>query len=307
MTSAEVFVQQLINGLMLGILYALIAVGFTLFRGVFNIIHFGHGDIFMLGSFIALGLYEFVLAKSGIPVGITLVIIILCSSIIMSVIGVATERLFIKPVSKAPLLISLLVTLGLGITIRESVRIFYPRGADPKVFPKLLPTGFYQIGGVIVRYDNLILISISLFLMVCVYLLINKTKMGSAIRAVAQDAEAAMMMGVDRDKTVDTTFVIGSVLATIAGIMYGLYYGQTMFTIGALNGIKGFSAAVIGGLGNVYGAIVGGLLFGLVETLSAAVLPSGSENRMVFAFIVVLIFLVFRPSGILGEKVYQRV
>ena len=131
--------------------------------------------------------------------------------------------------------------------------------------------------------------------------------MGSAIRAVAQDGEAAQMMGVNMDRTIDMTFVIGSAVAAIAGIMSGLYYGKTMFNVGLMMGVIGFSAATIGGLGNIYGAIVGGLLFGLLETFAAAILPYGAENKRVFAFLIVILFLVFRPTGILGEKTYERV
>jgi len=308
MSTIEVLAQQLINGVMLGVQYGLIAVGFTLFFGVLDIIHFGHGDVFMLGSFIALAMYNLLIPlASAINPLLLLLILIIATGLIMAGVGVLSERLFIKPVSEAPMLISLLVTLGLSITLRESVRVFYPRGADPKKFPRLLPDGFFEIGNVVIRYDNIILFVMAALLILIVYLIINQTKMGMAIRAVAQDSEAAMMMGVNRNRIIDMTFVIGSVLAAIAGIMYGLYYGQTMFTIGALGGVIGFSAAVIGGLGNIYGAIVGGLLFGLIEVFSAALLPAGSENRKVFAFLVVLLFLVFRPSGILGEKVHERV
>ncbi len=308
MSFFEMFIQQSINGLMLGIMYALVAVGITLYFGVLNVINFAHGDFFMLGSFIALILYSTVgalgFASSTI---LTLLYLLAGSMILTAALGVVTERLFIKPVSKAPMLISLLITLGLGIAIREAVRVFYPRGSDPKGFPTLLPQGAFEIGKVVIRYENIIIFGVGVLVIILVNLLINRTKIGAAIRAVAQDGEAAMMMGVDLTRTVDITFIIGSAVAAIAGIMNGLYYGQTMFNTGAIIGVIGFCAAVMGGLGNIYGAIVGGLLFGLLETFFAALVPGGAENKRVFAFFIVILFLIFKPTGILGEKASERV
>jgi branched-chain amino acid transport system permease protein len=308
MTFLDVLVQQSINGLMLGIMYSLVAVGFTLYFGVLDVINFAHGDFFMLGGFMALVLFS--IAETMGWAGNTFLVVIYLfvgSMLLTGLVGVVTERLCVRPVSKAPMLISLLVTLGLGIAIREAVRVLYPRGSDPKGFPTLLPQGSFNLGNIVIRYENIIIFGLGVIIIIVVSSLINRTKMGAAIRAVAQDGEAAMMMGVDLDRTVDITFLIGSAVAAVAGIMNGFYYGQTMFNVGAMMGVIGFSAAVIGGLGNVYGAIVGGILFGLLETFAAALLPFGTENKRVFAFLVVILFLVFRPTGILGEKVYERV
>ncbi|NPV87222.1 MAG: branched-chain amino acid ABC transporter permease [Anaerolineae bacterium] len=301
-------IQQSINGLMLGIMYSLVAVGFTLYFGVLNVINFSHGDFFMLGGFMALILYG-IADTLGWTQNVPLLIIYLFlgSMILTALIAIITARICVKPVSKAPMLISLLVTLGLGIAIREAVRVFYPRGSDPKGFPTLLPQGSLSIGNIVIRYENVIIFVLGVLVIVVVNYLITKTKMGMAIRAVAQDGEAAMMMGVDLDRTIDITFLIGAAVAAVAGIMNGFYYGQIMFNMGAMMGVIGFSASVIGGLGNVYGAIVGGILFGLLETFAAATLPMGAENKRVFAFFIVILFLVFKPTGILGEKVYERV
>jgi branched-chain amino acid transport system permease protein len=289
-------------------MYSLVAVGFTLYFGVLDVINFAHGDFFMLGSFFALALYSLAeaLGFAG-SIWIVVIYLFLGSMLLTGLVGVVTQRLFIKPVSKAPMLISLLVTLGLGIAIREAVRITYPRGSDPKGFPTLLPQGSFNVGNIVIRYENLIIFGLGVLVIVIVSFLINRTKMGAAIRAVAQDGEAAMMMGVDLTRTVDLTFLIGSAVAAVAGIMNGFYYGKTMFNVGAMMGVIGFSAATIGGLGNIYGAIVGGILFGLLETFAAAVLPYGAENKRVFAFLIVILFLVFRPTGILGEKIFERV
>jgi branched-chain amino acid transport system permease protein len=306
MPPLEVLLQQAFNGLMLGIMYALIAVGFTLFFGVLDVIHFSHGDIFMLGAFAGL-----TLAGLGATVGlgspaVILPLTLLGAMVVTGLVGVAAERACVKPLAKAPPLMTLLATLSLGLVIREAILIFYPRGADPKPFPSLLPAGGFDVAGVFVRYDNLAILAIGGLAMVAVDWIITRTRMGAAIRAVAQDAEAAQMMGVDLDRTVDVTFFLGSALAAVAGVLNGLYYSEIHFIMGMMGGVIGFSAAAIGGLGNVYGAILGGLLFGVLQTLAAAFIPRGSEFRDVVAFAVVMVFMVLKPTGLLGEKPVER-
>jgi branched-chain amino acid transport system permease protein len=292
---------------MLGVMYALVAVGFTLFFGVLDVIHFSHGDIFMLGAFAGLTVLAGLAAVGlGTP-AVALVLAFAGSILVVGALGVVAERVCVRPLARASPLMTLLATLSLGLVIRESVLIFYPRGADPKPFPQLLPAGGFELGGVAIRYENLVILAVAVLAMISVDLLTNHTRMGAAIRAVAQDPEAAQMMGVNLDATVDLTFFIGSGLAAIAGILSGLYYSEIHFIMGVSGGVIGFSAAAIGGLGNVYGAILGGLLFGMVQTLSAALIPRGSEFRDVVAFAVVMLFLIVRPSGILGEKSVERV
>ncbi len=315
MSGSEVIIQILFNGLMLGIQYSLIAVGFTLFFGVLDVINFSHGDVFMLGAFISLILINIIsgIGVTGFGYIILLVFIFLSAMLITGAFGIIFERLAVKPVSKGPPLMSLLATLGLGITIREMIRIFYPRGSESKRFPELFKPLFtdsevaIHIKNIVLRYDNLIILTIGVLVIVAVALYINKTKMGLAIRAVAQDGEAAEMMGVNKNLVIDTTFFIGAALAAVGGILNGLYYNTLIFDMGAMAGVIGFSAAVIGGLGNIYGAVVGGFIFALTQSLSAVFIPHGSEYMDVVAFGVVIIFLVFKPSGILGEKMYERV
>ena len=307
MPPIELLLQQAFNGLMLGVMYALIAVGFTLFFGVLDVIHFSHGDIFMLGAFAGLSML-LGLGAAGLASPVLALPLAFAGSIaITGLVGVAAERACVRPLARSSPLMTLLATLSLGLVIRESVLIFYPRGADPKPFPQLLPQGGFEVGGVSIRYENLAILAIGFAAMVAVDLLINRTRMGAAIRAVAQDPEAARMMGVNLDRTVDATFFLGSALAAVAGILSGLYYSEIHFIMGITGGVIGFSAAAIGGLGNVYGAIVGGLLFGVLQTTAAALIPRGSEFRDVVAFAVVMLFLIFRPSGILGEKSVERV
>jgi branched-chain amino acid transport system permease protein len=303
----ELLLQQALNGLMLGVMYALVAVGFTLFFGVLDVIHFSHGDIFMLGAFAGLTVLAGLSALGlGAP-AVALALAFAGSILVVGLLGVLAERVCVRPLARSSPLMTLLATLSLGLVIREAVLIFYPRGADPKPFPQLLPAGGFEAAGVTIRYENLAILAIAVLAMISVDLLINRTCTGAAIRAVAQDPEAAQMMGVNLDRTVDLTFFIGSGLAAIAGILSGLYYSEIHFIMGVSGGVIGFSAAAIGGLGNVYGAILGGLLFGMVQTMSAALIPRGSEFRDVVAFAVVMLFLIVRPSGILGEKSVERV
>lgn len=307
MPPIELLLQQAWNGLMLGVMYALIAVGFTLFFGVLDVIHFAHGDIFMLGAFAGLSVLAGFAAVGLVQPLIALALAFVAAIVITGAVGVAAERACVKPLARSSPLMTLLATLSLGLVIREAVLIFYPRGADPKPFPRLLPSGGFEVGGVLIRYDNLAILVIGFAAMVAVDRIIKGTRMGAAIRAVAQDPEAAQMMGVNLGRTVDATFFLGSGLAAVAGILTGLYYSEVHFIMGITGGVIGFSAAAIGGLGNVYGAILGGLLFGVLQTTAAALIPRGSEFRDVVAFAVVMLFLVVRPSGILGEKSVERV
>ena len=307
MPPLELLLQQAWNGLMLGAMYALIAVGFTLFFGVLDVIHFSHGDIFMLGAFAGLSVLAGLAAAGLAQPLVALALAFVAAIVITGFVGVAAERVCVKPLARSSPLMTLLATLSLGLVIREAVLIFYPRGADPKPFPRLLPSGGFEVGGVLIRHDNLIILAIGFAAMVAVDRIIKGTRMGAAIRAVAQDPEAAQMMGVNLNRTVDATFFLGSGLAAVAGILSGLYYSEVHFIMGITGGVIGFSAAAIGGLGNVYGAILGGLLFGVLQTTAAALIPRGSEFRDVVAFAVVMLFLVVRPRGILGEKSAERV
>jgi branched-chain amino acid transport system permease protein len=306
---AEIF-QQCINALLLGCTYTLIAVGFNLFFGALNVVHFSHGDVCILGAFVILILYS--TAKSlgflaSIPLPIFVPFLIVIVMVLTGIIGVFFERVVIRPFRHAPLLMVLVATVALGIVIREAVRLSFPHGSNPQIFPGILPQTSYNLGGILLRLDNLIILGSTIFLITMMFLFIKRTKMGAAIRAISQDGEAAMMMGIDMDRTVAATFFLGSALGAMAGILIGAYNNIIRFDMGLMGGVKGFSAAVVGGLGNVYGAIVGGLILGCVETFAAAFVPGGTPYTDVFAFLVVIFFLIFKPSGIFGEKVYEKV
>jgi len=302
--------EQFFIALMLSSNYILIAVGFTLFFGAINIVHFSHGDVAMIGSFagiILYGLTQVLGVAKVLPYWTIILGIVVLTIFFIGVLGTLFERTLIKPFRSSPMLITLVATVALGIVIRESIRLFYPQGSNPQLFPKLFPQTYFEIGGLIVRHEHLIIFAISILLIVAMFVFINKTRVGLAIRAISQDMEAASLMGVNVDIVIAVTFFIGSLLAGVAGLLTGVYFSVVKFDIGLMAGIKGFSAAVVGGLGNFYGAILGGLLLGFVESLASAYIPAGSPYKDVYAFIIVIFFLIFRPSGIMGEKQFEKV
>lgn len=299
----DTIINQVIHGIMLGIMYSLVAVGFTLYFGVLNLIQFSHGEIFMVGAFVGLIIINFLTLILGIQDPVLLLLVaFIGSSILTGLFSILFGRITIRPIIKAPPIIALLTTLAAGISIRYFVMAFYPAGSEPKRFPALLPDWQTDIGGVILRFDSLFIFVLGFILIIGTYLFINRTKMGIAMRAVAQDRETAAMMGVNINKVIDTTFALGGILAACAGIFNGLYYREIIFDMGALYGVVGFSAAVIGGLGNIFGAIVGGFLFALLGNFTSAFIPGGSAYRFVVAFAFLIVFLVIMPKGILGTR-----
>lgn len=299
--------QHIMNGLMLGMMYALVAVGFTLFFGVLDVIQFSHGDVLTVGAFV--GLATFIgLRHAGVQSSpLLLTAMLLVAVLAMAALGMLIARYLVVPLRAAPTLNTLLITLMLGTALRETVRLFYPQGADPKPFPALLPTGSIAFGNFNLRLDNVILLAGGTLVIVALQILLNRTKLGLAIRAVAQDQETASTMGINFKAVVLATFGLGSALAAFAGIMHGLYYNEINFDIGLLLGVIGFSAAIIGGLGSIYGAILGGFLFAALQTVGAIALPFGSAYKDVFAFAVVIAIMAWRPTGLIREKISERV
>ncbi len=304
------FLEVSFIALMLSSTYVLIAVGFTLFFGAINIVHFAHGDVAMLGAFVAIILYSAAEALGfvgALPRWVWAPLLALAILITTGALGLFFERTVIKPFRSSPMLITLVATVALGIIIRESVRLFYPQGSNPQVFPKLFGESGIEFGALYFRTGHLVILGISLMLIVAMILLIRHTRTGLAIRAVSQNMDVASLSGINPDAVIMITFFVGSVLAGVAGILIGSYYSVIKFDIGLMYGIKGFSAAVVGGLGNFNGAIVGGLVLGIVETFASAYIPNGTAYKDVYAFIIVILFLVFKPSGILAEEQYEKV
>ena len=304
---AGLLAQYVMNGLMLGMMYALVAVGFTLFFGVLDIIKFSHGDVLTVGAFAALAAYVG-MRSAGIGSSAVLLLLMLVVAIAaMAALGMLIARALVLPLRSAPALNTLLITLMLGTVLREAVRLFYPQGANPKPFPALLPNVSVNLGNFNLRLDNAMMLAAGTLVIVGLQLLLNRTKLGLAIRAVAQDEETARTMGVNFTAIVLITFAIGSGLAALAGIMNGLYYNEINFGMGLYLGVIGFAAAIIGGLGSIYGAILGGFLFAALQTIGAVALPFASAYKDVFAFAVVIIFMAWRPTGLIQEKISERV
>jgi branched-chain amino acid transport system permease protein len=295
------------NGLMLGMMYALVAVGFTLFFGVLDVIKFSHGDVVTVGAFTGLATYISLDSIGVRSPHIQIVTVVLAAVGAMALLGAIVAQTLVLPLKSAPPLNVLLITLMLGTVLRECVRLFYPQGANPKPFPALLPTGSISLGNFNLRYDNIMMLTAGVALIVGMHLLLNRTRLGLAIRAVAQDEETARTMGVNFRLIVLITFAIGSGLAAAAGIMNGLYYNEINFGMGLLLGVIGFSAAIIGGLGNIYGAILGGFIFAALQTIGAVALPFQSAYKDVFAFAVVIAIMAWRPTGLIQETVSERV
>lgn len=301
------FAQYLMNGLMLGVMYALVAVGFTLFFGVLDVIKFSHGDVLMVGAFTGLATYLGLTSLGVTSPWVLLPVIVVVAVAGMAVLGAGIAKYLVLPLKSAPALNTLLITLMLGTVLREGIRLFYPEGANPKPFPALLPTDAYSVGNLTLRLDNVLMLSAGIVVIVLLSLVINRTKLGLAIRAVAQDEETAKTMGINFSRVVFITFGIGSALAAFAGIMNGLYYNEINFAMGLLLGVIGFSSAIVGGLGNIYGAILGGFLFAFLQTIGAVALPFASAYKDVFAFGVVILVMAWRPTGLLREKISERV
>jgi len=299
--------QYLMNGLMLGMIYALVAVGFTLFFGVLDIIKFSHGDVLTVGAFAGLATYLGLEAAGISNPAIQILIVIIVATTSVAGLGAVIARYLVMPIRSAPPLNTLLITLMLGTVLRESVRLFYPEGANPQRFPALLPTESLTLGNFNLRLDNMIMLISGVLVIVGTQLLLNRTKLGLAIRAVAQDEETAKTMGVNFTLIVLITFALGSALAAFGGVMNGLYYNEINFGMGLLLGVIGFSSAIVGGLGNIYGAIIGGFLFAGLQTVGAVALPFASAYKDVFAFAVVIAIMAWRPTGLIREKVSERV
>ncbi len=310
--SVEILSQYLVNTLMLGVIYAMVAVGFTLFFGVLDVIKFSHGDVLMLGGFTALATYAGTTAAGIVNPALQLALMLLAAIAVTAATGAFVARFLVLPLKNAPPINTLLVTLMFGLALREAVRLFYPNGSNPKPFPRLLPTGEFQLGSLALRTDSLMLLAAGLATIVGVHLLITRTKLGLAIRAVAQDSETARVMGIDFQRVVLLTFALGSALAAMAGVMNGLYYNEVNFGIGLLLGVIGFSAAILGGLGNFLGAILGGFLFAALQTFGAVALPLVSPSipsayKDVFAFAMVILLMAWKPTGLIAERSSERV
>ncbi|PWF55449.1 branched-chain amino acid ABC transporter permease [Massilia glaciei] len=307
----DTFIQQIINGLVMGSMYALVALGYTMVYGVLNLINFAHGDVLMVGAMVGLtiiGLLDNFFP--GLPGYVQLMLAILGAIPVCMAVNVLIERVAYRRLRNAPRLAPLITAIGIsGLLTTFSMMIW---GRSPLPFPQLLSSEPIAIGGAVISQTQLLLLALATLSMGALVVLVEKTKMGRAMRATAENPRVAGLMGVDANKVIVTTFAIGAALAAVAGVMWGANYSSIGFAMGFLPGLKAFSAAVLGGIGNIYGAMIGGLLLGLIEALGAGYIGDltggffGSHYQDIFAFVVLILVLTVRPSGIMGERVADR-
>jgi branched-chain amino acid transport system permease protein len=303
---ASVYLQQVINGLTIGSVYALIALGYTMVYGVLEMINFAHGDVYMVGSFVGLFILALMGPSSALVgggVAVALAAAMLGAMAGCAILGVGIERLAYRPVRGTSRLGPLIAALGVSLFLQNAAMLIV--GTRPHPFPALIEKHLYHVAGAVFTNLQVLILGASLGLMLLLDQFVRRTRWGRAMRAVAQDAEVAGFMGVEVNTVVMLTFLIGSVLAAGAGIMVGLYYGIVDFFMGYIAGLKAFTAAVLGGIGNLRGAMLGGLLLGLAESFGAGFI--GAQWRDVIAFAVLITVLVFRPGGLLGEQLPEKV
>lgn len=295
--------QYLLNWLVLGCIYTLVALGFSLLFGVLNVIHFSHGDVAMVAPFATLTLLQAVAAQAGPGM---LVLAILGAALLIGALGVVLDWLVIRRFRTAPAMMALVATVALGTVIREMIRTFYPQGSNPKPFPAIA-SGSLQLGAVGVPVFSLIVVGVTVALVVALFLMIRHTPVGMRIRAVAEDRNIARLMGIRPDRVFAVTFFVASLVGAIGAVFFVSHAGVARFDFGVQLGLIGFSAAVIGGLGSMQGAILGSLLIAGVDTLVQLTVPDGASYRLVFIFVLVILVLVLKPTGVLGKPVFEKV
>lgn len=289
------WIQQIVNGISLGSIYALIALGYTMVYGIIKLINFAHGDVFMVGSFI--GFYAIV------GWGLGFLPALLLAMVACAIFGVLIERIAYKPLRNATRIAALITAIGVSFLIEYGT--IYVRGAQPEAYPNVLPNKTFDFFGAQIGSQSLLILAISIILMVILQVVVQKTKIGKAMRAVSYDTEAAQLMGINVNTTISATFAIGSALAGAAGVIFGVYYTKIEPLMGVIPGIKAFIAAVLGGIGIIPGAMVGGLLLGVVESVVTAL--GYSLWRDAAAFVILILILIFRPAGLFGKNTREKV
>ena len=327
----DIFIQQLINGLTLGAVYAVVALGYTMVYGIIQLINFAHGEVVMIGAMVAFTVIN-ALAPFGLPPLLVVLIGTACAIPVCVLVGYTMERLAYRPLRHAPRLAPLITAIGVSIILQHLAMLVWSRNV--LAFPQIIDIKLYTIAGATITNVQITIIVTCVAMMAALALLVYRTRLGTAMRATAQNPHVAGLMGINIDRVIAATFAIGAGLAAVAGVMVGTYYGIAQYTMGSILGLKAFAAAVLGGIGNVPGAMLGGVLMGLVEALGAGYIGTytdlckisgisewltqrcaadgghfvlfGSNYQDVFAFVVLILVLVFRPSGILGERVGDR-
>jgi len=302
----ETFLQQLVNGLSLGGIYALIALGYTMVYGIIELINFAHGDVYTLGTFFSLMILG-LLGVTGVVTGPALIGVVLVTIVgamlLCGIVGVLIERLAYRRLRNAPRLAPLITAIGMSFILENLMQ--YWHGPSPIPFPDVVPNPTFTTGLVAIQMKQILVIVLAVVMMIGLQAFVYNTRLGKAMRATAQDRDAAQLMGIDINTTIALTFLIGSALAGAAGFVSGVYYGSTWFFNGFAAGLKAFTAAVLGGIGNLAGAMLGGFLIGLIEALTTQFISDQWSNVVVFSVLVLV--LIFRPSGLLGESLPTKV
>ncbi len=307
----EIFLQQIVNGLVLGSMYALIALGYTMVYGVLNLINFAHGEVLMIGAMAGLTILKMVNnVAPDLPGIVKLMIAIVGAIPVCVLVNILIERVAYRRLRNAPRLAPLITAIGISILLQTIAMMVW--GRNPLPFPQVMPSESLNLMGALITPTQVMLLVLAAVCMVALVLLVEKTKMGRAMRATAENPRIAGLMGVDANRVIVVTFAVGATLAAVAGVMWGANYSSAQFAMGFVPGLKAFSAAVLGGIGNIYGAMLGGILLGLIESLGAGYIGDltggflGSNYQDIFAFIVLIIVLTLRPSGLMGERVADR-
>jgi branched-chain amino acid transport system permease protein len=307
----ETLIQQIINGLVLGSMYALVALGYTMVYGIIGLINFAHGEVLMVGALTSWTIIGWMQeSMPGAPGWLILLISLIIACIVAAALNFTIEKVAYRPLRNSPRLAPLITAIGMSIFLQTMAMIIWKPNYKP--FPNLLGGEPYEIGGAVISFTQILILGLTACALATLMWLVNYTKLGRAMRATAENPRVAALMGVKPDLVISATFVIGAVLAAIAGIMWAANYGTVQHTMGFLPGLKAFTAAVFGGIGNLAGAVVGGILLGLIESLGAGYIGKltggvlGSHYSDIFAFVVLIIVLTLRPSGLLGERVADR-
>jgi branched-chain amino acid transport system permease protein len=307
----DILLQQIINGLVLGSMYALIALGYTMVYGIIQLINFAHGEVLMVGALTSWTVVGYMHdSMPGAPGWAVLILATLIACVVASILNFVIEKVAYRPLRNSPRLAPLITAIGVSILLQAiAMMIWRP---SYKSFPSLLPTDPYRIGGAFITPTQILVLGVTAVSLAILMWVVNFTRLGRAMRATAENPRVAGLMGVKPDMVISATFIIGAVLAAIAGVMLAMNYGTVYHTMGFLPGLKAFTAAVFGGIGNLAGAVIGGLLLGLIESIGSGYIGDltggvlGSNYTDIFAFIVLIIILTLRPSGLLGERVADR-
>ncbi|MDZ4075869.1 MAG: branched-chain amino acid ABC transporter permease [Hylemonella sp.] len=304
----DIFLQQIINGLVLGSMYALVALGYTMVYGIIGLINFAHGEVLMVGALVSWSVIG--LLQPLLPPWLVLIIALIVACVLAAALNYSIEKVAYRPLRNSPRLAPLITAIGMSILLQTMAMIIWK--PNFKSYPTLLPSTPIQLGGASITPTQIMILVVTALTLAALMWLVHATKLGRAMRATAENPRVAALMGVQPDRVISATFIIGAVLAAIAGVMWASNYGTVQHTMGFLPGLKAFTAAVFGGIGNLAGAVVGGVLLGLIESIGAGYIGDltggvlGSHYADIFAFIVLIVVLTLRPSGLLGERVADR-